>query len=302
MSIESSMLTIRPEDLIDKSLYIEWNQTERNTLFAAYNSSIKNLSIELGHDQTTLYQIRAGQVIPSTIIYLHLLEHAGIRPDLYSLKLRSRNHNSVSLRSNILSPELIGLLHSDGHMKLTGSSIQFQFCNQKIELIQRFTKLIKKTFDCEVKIRKDLRDNTYYAFPPCVVARIIAKKIGWKTTDYTNLNFDKEEVPSYLSGLFDGDGSIHIYKNSKITVPVAKITTNSLYHANHIRFLLQKVDIFSRVDEETSNNHQWFNVKISRQKEFLKFIKLIRSSHPEKKKRIELYLTHGEKLFSKKGS
>ncbi|MBI4440215.1 hypothetical protein HY638_04555 [Candidatus Woesearchaeota archaeon] len=200
-----------------------------------------------------------------------------------------------------VSSELIGLIHSDGHLNLikSGKGQLFYFCNQRREVVDRFCNLISNTFKCDIHIRKDKRDNTFYAYPPPIVGRIIAKKIGWKTKNYPNLNFSMEEVPGYISGLFDGDGTIFIYKNTRITIPTVKITTDSNFHASHIKYLLNKIDIYSRISLERKGRDRWCNVVITRQKDFLRFIKTVNSMHPIKKAKIESYLNSGDSLFDK---
>ena len=292
----NSILNITKDDLIDTSLFINWNDEEREKIFKRLNKdySIKELAKILNHDITTLYDIRTGKVKPSTKLYFSFLDLLNNDVDINSLIISSRNADAIKIKKCVISPELIGLIHSDGHLNLIKSRkvMMFSFSNQHRELIDGFCKLILDTFECYIPIRKDARDGTYYACPPSVVGRIIAKKIGCKTRDYPNLDFSEEDIPSYITGLFDGDGTIYIYKNLRITIPTIKITTDSTFHAEHIRYLLSKVGVYSRISKETRKNWNWCNVVITRQKDFLKFIKIVESKHSVKKAKIENYLSN----------
>ena len=301
--MENSILKITQEDLIDSSLFVNWDDKERTEIFGKVNKIyyVKDLARILNHDKTTLYEIRTGEVKPSTKIYFPLLNILKVEAKITSLFLSSRNAKVIQIKKETISPELIGLIHSDGHMNLikSGKGLIFYFSNQRKELIDRFNELILETFECDIYVKKDSRDETHYAYPPSVVGRIIAKKIGWKTKDYPNLDFSEDEIPSYLTGLFDGDGTIYIYKNSKITIPTVKITTDSEFHASNIKRLLQKIGIYSRISYETRKNWKWCNVVITRQKDFLRFIKIVNSKHPVKKEKIESYLKNVDNLFNK---
>lgn len=292
---KNSILSICKFDLIDTSLFINWNDKEREKIFKKLNEeySIKELAKMLNHDETTLYQIRTGEVKPSTKLYFSFLDILKIRVKITSLRISSRNAAPIKIKNNYISPELVGLIHSDGHLNLIKSKNGqiFYFSNQHRKLIDRFCDLIGNYFDCIIYIKLDRRDNTYYAYPPSVVGRVISKKIGWKTKDYDNLDFSVGEIPYYLTGLFDGDGTIYIYKNSKITIPTIKITTNSNFHAQHIKYLLNRIGIYSRISPETRKNWRWFNVVITKQKDFLKFIKMVNSKHPNKRLKIDNYLS-----------
>lgn len=298
----NSILNITKEDLIDTSLFVNWDKEERNDIFNRLNESldIKELAKILNHDETTLYQIRTGEVKPSTKLYFSFVDILGKQIGINFIKLSSRNAKPILIKNSYISPELIGLIHSDGHLNLikSGKGQIFYFSNQRQELIERFCELIQNTFECEIYVAKDKRDETHYAYPPSVVARIIAKKTGWKTKDYPNLDFSDDEIPHYLTGLFDGDGTIYVYKNSRTVIPTIKITTDSSFHAEHIRYLLSNVGIYSRISKETRKNWNWCNVVVTRQKDFLKFINMIESKHSIKKAKIESYLNNENNLFN----
>ena len=300
--MKNSILKITKEDLIDTSLFVNWNEKERTEVFEKVNKiyDVKNLARILNHDKTTIYEIRTGKVKPSTKLYFYFMELLSLKINFNSLSLSSRNAKPIKIKDLGITPELVGLIHSDGHLNLMkhGKGQIFYFSNQHKELIERFCELILDTFECNIFVKKDKRDDTYYAYPPSVVGRIIAKKIGWKTRDYPNLDFSDDEIPLYITGLFDGDGTIYIYKNSKTVIPTVKITTDSKFHAENIKRLLNKIDIYSRIVYETRNSWKWCSVIITRQKDFLKFIKMVDSKHSVKKAKIEGYLNNLGDLFN----
>jgi DNA-binding XRE family transcriptional regulator len=291
---KNSILNICKDDLIDVSLFVNWDKQERVWTFKKLNETyrIKELAKILKHDKTTMYQIRTGEVKPSTKLYFAFLDLIKTETKITSVSISSRNAKSVRIKKESIHPELIGLIHSDGHLNLikSGKGQMFYFCNRHKELVSRFCELVESTFECSITIKKDVRDNTYYAYPPSVVGRIITKKIGWKTKNYLNLHFPQEEIPYYITGLFDGDGTIYVYKNLKTIIPTVKITTNSEFHALHIKYLLSKIGIYSRLSHETKGKDNWWNVVITRQKDFLRFISTVESKHPIKKSKIQSYL------------
>src|SRR3989344_7755992 len=159
IKMENSILKITKEDLTDYSIFVNWGGDERIKIFKKINEfySIKELAKILNHDETTLYQIRTGKVKPSTKLYFSFLDMLKLDSSINSLILSSRNAKSISIKNNHISPELIGLIHSDGHLNLikSGKGQIFYFSNQHKELIDRFCGLIWSTFECKIYIKEN---------------------------------------------------------------------------------------------------------------------------------------------------
>ncbi|MBI4440214.1 hypothetical protein HY638_04550 [Candidatus Woesearchaeota archaeon] len=93
----NSILKITKEDLIDPSLFVKWDEKERTQIFEELNKlyNIKDLARILSHDETTIYQIRSGDVKPSTRLYFSFLKILNIQKDITSLILSSRNAKGI---------------------------------------------------------------------------------------------------------------------------------------------------------------------------------------------------------------
>ena len=284
----SSNLILNLDNLDDRSMYINWEVNERNNLFESLLKKItlSQFSRLINHDQTVLSDIKNGKVKPSGHVYFSILEYLGLKKDLFSLVISSRNYDTITLNSKYINPELIGLIHSDGLLRrYPDGSVHFCFTNQEKYLIDRFCELICFTFNSKISLRLDKRDGTISAYPQSIVGRIIANKIGWKTNLYPIPIFNLSEIPLYIRGLFDGDGTIYLY-NKKTLIPTVRITFQHLIHAEQIKNMLLNVGIYSRICQEKGSKSIWYNIVITRQGDFLKFIDIIGSSHPKKKKRM----------------
>ncbi len=283
-------LIINLEDLNDKSIFINWQDSERlnysNRLFKLMK--LTEFAKQIDYDLPTLSEVKNGTVKPSGYVFYNILKILNEKADIKNLLISSRNYNSIKIINNYINPELIGLIHSDGTLKYNRkkNGVMFSFCNQEKEVINRFNYLINQTFECKITIIIDKRDGTYNSFPQSIIGRILANKIGFKEKIFKIPDFTKEEIPHYIRGLFDGDGTIHLYKN-KVVIPTIKITTQYKEHAEKIKLLLEKINIYSRICKEKRKNSEWFNVVITRKKDFLEFIKKIGSNHPKKKERMD---------------
>ena len=151
-----------------------------------------------------------------------------------------------------------------------------------------FRKLLLKTFNCKVAIKRDKRDNTYYIYTPSVVARILINGFSEKTTKNVIVpELLDHEIPHYIRGVFDGDGTVYLYRNKKTFIPTIRITTGHEPYSVELKRLLRRLGIYSRINKETGKNSEWYNVVIRKQKDFLMFYEQIGSDYLRKKKRLE---------------
>lgn len=251
------------------------------------------------HDAATLCEIKNGTVKPSGRVYLSMCQIIGSSPRLENLEISSRNYDSIKVLSESISPELVGLLHSDGILrKNKRSGIYFFFCNQQEALVKRFKNLLLNTFECKFFEFKDKRDETYYVYPPSIIGRILINRLGEKRGEFLPPKLLDKEIADYFRGLFDGDGTILLQKSRTGKVcPRIRITTKNRLFAEEAIKLLGRVSIYSRLQFETSNGNKWWNIDIARKESVLNFIKKIGSFHPKKKKRMECALKYLGSLF-----
>ncbi len=246
----------------------------------------------INYNLPTLSEIKNGTVKPSGYVYLSLYNFLNLKPNLMDLKISSRNYSFVRVLSPNISPELMGLLHSDGVLKKNKNhGIFCFFCNQNRQLITHFKDLVRSSFECKLSESLDKRDNTHCVYIPFVIGRLLINRFGEKK----NLSppfLLKDEIPLYLRGLFDGDGTILLQKSKYGLRPRIRIITQHKIFAEHVINLLKRIGIYSRLQFESSNGNKWWNVDIARKESVLRFINKVNSAHPKKKKRM---------VFAKRG-
>ncbi len=289
MSENKTQFKLRLADLNDRSIFINWDSQERERIFSKALSLMKLTDIAklITYDLPTLSEVKNGSVKPSGYVYFSLYSLLNLKPNLMNLKISSRNYSFVKVLSPNISPELMGLLHSDGMLKKNkNKGINCFFCNQNKKLINHFKELVRSSFDCRFLEFKDKRDKTYYIHPPSIVGRILINRFGEKKGVFLPPLLSKSEIPGYIRGLFDGDGSIYFHKLKSGKSSRIQISMQNKSFAEKISLLLSLIGIYSRVQFETSNGNKWWNVDVARKESILKFINKINSSHPKKKKRM----------------
>jgi len=288
MGLVSSQFRLTLDDLNDWSIFINWDSQERKKIFHKILSRMKltELARLLDYNLSTLSEIKGGSVKPSGYVYLSLYNILGLKPNLLDLKISSRNYSFVKVLSPSISPELMGLLHSDGILKKNKNhGIFCFFCNKNKQLINHFKNLVKASFECQFSELMDKRDNTYYVYPPSIIGRLLINRFGEKKNLLPPL-LSNDEIPLYLRGLFDGDGTILLQKSKYGLQPRIRISMQHKIFAERTISLLKKIGVYSRLQFETSNGNKWWNVDIARKESVLKFINKVDSAHPKKKKRM----------------
>ncbi len=285
----SSTFNITCDDINDKSIFINWSDEERVKLFSILlkKMSLTYFAEMINHDLPTLSEIKNGTVKPSTHVYFSILNVLNLNTDLRSLSISSRNSKPIKIINNYISPELLGLIHSDGFLVTRKKVVMCGFYNKNKTLTSRFIQLLNMSFKCIFYKEIDKRDGSFVIRLPAIIGRILIKKFDEKTSKSIIIpDLLKEEIPSYIRGKFDGDGTIYHYKNSKISIPTIRICTGDKLHAENLKNTLKRIDIYSRVCCERSRNSTFWNVVITRQRDVLRFIEKVGSNHPKKKRRM----------------
>ncbi|MBI2133171.1 hypothetical protein HYU11_00655 [Candidatus Woesearchaeota archaeon] len=283
-------LKIKLADIKDRHMFVKWSETEREEIFRFLLTRISQQDFcELFDiDDSIFSEVKTGKIKPSGYIYLSILDFLGIKKDVEGLVLSGRSHQPIRIKKAIISPELIGLIHTDGHMNLNKrrNGVNFYFCNKNFSLVKKFKELVLATFDCSFLEYMDARDQTKHIHPPSIIARILAKKVGWKDEPRIK-DIKQEEVPGYLRGVFDGDGTITIGNNKYSGIaPKIKICSASVNYSSQLSNLLLRLGINSKVRSMVSKKgHKWCITEASRHRDILLFINKIGSSHIGKKKK-----------------
>jgi hypothetical protein len=232
----------------------------------------------------TLYEVKHGSVKPSGYLYFKLLDFLRWQNALTHLRLSGRSGAITRLANSRINPQLLGFIHSDGYIVFRNKTALVGFSNKNESLIARFLELVSETFICNVHLRSDARDGTLTAELPAVVARILYKKFGGKTTETVRAPLlAREEIAPYLRGVFDGDGSIIVY-DGNFFLATLRFTTGSGVYAEELRRLLAEIGVFSHVRFCCNDRgHEWWNVEAKRQRDVLTFIEKVGSDHPRKR-------------------
>jgi len=281
--MKSSQFKITCDDINDKSIFINWSDEERAKLFSIL---LKKMSLTyfaelINYGLPTLSEIKNGTVKPSSYVYFSILKILGQRSKLSSLLISSRNGKSTRIIDDYISPELLGLIHSDGFLvKNKKKVVLCGFTNKNKFIINNFQKLLHKIFECNVYLTEDKRDGTYTILVPSIIGRILLNKFGEKRSKNKTIpNLSNSETFDYIRGLFDGDGSAQLYINPNYFIPKITISMGDEKLAINLKNLLQKINIHSRIRYQKKKNWQWWNVNITRQKDVLRFIEKIVSNH-----------------------
>jgi acetyl-CoA synthase len=202
--------------------------------------------------------------------------------DWNSIK-RALGELGVGCSSVLISPEIInkdlfylmGLIASDGTVVKRGKhEYEIYFINTRKELIDRYKKTYKNIFShsnlcvgtkipnqkCFIKGRRvNSTKVCYYCRSSNPIFGILLEYFGI-TADkkveriFKNLlNLPKEFIASFLSGLFDGDGSIRLrmYKN-RWPIAEAYLCVQAKSSAYYLQWLLKRFGILSNLRKSAS--------------------------------------------------
>ncbi len=197
---------------------------------------------------------------------------------------------------------LLGLVASDGSVVQEKKCIRptrVIFTNQESKLIQYFIKTVNRFFPA-TSIRQSEISGTFLVTVNNPVLAGIAKKLGImspkKTMHLENLSsLSKDMISNFMSGYFDGDGTVTIKTNSPYT-EIAYDT--AFYHiAVQLALLLKRLGIRSKIYErlgstfDESGKTPKYHVIIKSPFDKIRFSQLMKCKHPKKQKKIKQFET-----------
>jgi len=286
-----SSFALDHQDLVDEALFVGWPTAERRNVFDKLQRkgyTLTQLSQLLAFDLPTLSEIKSGRVKPNTKIYLQLHGLANKRTNLLIKHIRGRSSGWTQVLNPYISPQLLGLIHTDGILRYAQRRAEVRFYNKERSLCRLFARLLRETFHTRIHQRVDRRNGTHCLIVPAVVARILWKKFGGKTSHGIPVpRLSDAEVAPYLRGVLDGDGCVMWYENHRFHLATITLCAGSKEYADTLARLLLRLGIPSRQRHEKRGNGEWWTVVITRQEAVLRFIRLIGSDHPKKRVRME---------------
>lgn len=216
---------------------------------------------------------------------------------------RGAHYPIANKKANLELLFILGLVASNGSIVQEKNCIRPTraiFTNTEHELIQHFITIVNRLFPSS-SIRQTEIANTIIVTVNNPVLASIAKKLGItspkKTMQLENLSFlSIDLISSFMSGYFDGDGTVSIKSNS----PYTQITYDTAhYHvAEQLVLLLKRLGIRSKIIEivaptfdETGLTLK-YHIALKSPYDKIRFSKLIKCRHPQKRKKIEQISTH----------
>ena len=203
-----------------------------------------------------------------------------------------RSKNPVILPISF-TPELcriIGVIHGDGNM----SGKRVHVTDHNLEYHKYLHRLFKKAFDITPNIFHDKNRNTFYTyFKNSVVYKYLTEVLEIPKGSVRNFHIPKflEKLPlelqaEYVSGIFDSES--HIRKRQ---AEIDFTTTNGELWMFLIKFLRRINVKFSQRKRYRRKNPE-FEIIIYGKSNIRTFCKIVNFKHPEKIKRLSLFLSH----------
>ncbi len=145
-----------------------------------------------------------------------------------------------------------------------------------------------------VRFRKQC-SGVYVRFLKKEFALFLNESFGFPFGKKGDIKIKEEIVEDFskaryvLRGIFDTDGSIYFTKNnSKVrNYPIIEITTYSPILLSQLMKLLVSADFLVRI------NHRKDSVKLHGKENLLKWMKLIGTSHPDKRSKFDFWRKYG---------
>ena len=191
----------------------------------------------------------------------------------------------------------LGFICADGHISKQG---HLQITIKDLDILKKFIADVESTYALQRIVQNDIRTGkTYYEWATNISNKIFTSYLinQGVTNNKTNVlnfpNIDEQYYPSFIAGLFDGDGSVYVRDNgaSKLLGCNLISTKEILNHIN--KWLLKKYNIpsisCSKVTENKENvwKQYWY-------KQAVPFLNIIYSVDPEMylQRKYNLYLQY----------
>ncbi len=204
---------------------------------------------------------------------------------------------------------LLGLVASDGSVVQEKKCIRptrVIFTNKEIELIKTFITLVNRLFPSSNISQTEISGTVLVTVNNPVLAGI-AKELGItspkNTMNLENLSsLPKDLISSFLSGYFDGDGTVSIKENS----PYTEIAYDTSYNqvAVQIVLLLKRLGIRSKIFVrlspafDKSDSTLKYHIVLKSPFDKIRFSQLMKCKHLQKKKKLEQFDTRFSRYAS----
>lgn len=203
---------------------------------------------------------------------------------------------------------LMGAMLANGKM-LKRQVITYTCNPQDIFMSSEIKKIVEANFACSVRILdnrpkynwidtyiKSIKQVSRNHRNPFVVFAenqgIYNLKGKDKDVPQSIFSQSKRNILSFLAGLYDNDGSIHLVKGKTRTASSIHYSTSSHRFANSIQILLQMIGVVARVKELNNGIQTWYNIAISGKENMLIFCKDVPLKSKRKKIEIEKIVSY----------
>jgi transposase len=146
-------------------------------------------------------------------------------------KKKWKNPNQKSYQNyfrNISKPEqawILGWIVSDGHIKKSQNSVSFMINLKDVQVLERIAQEIGEN---SVRVYKD-NNRCQFAFGNEILVNDLVKlgiPRGKKSNIVKPLKLSKELMPHFWRGVWEGDGSIGVWKCGRIFSPSIELSGN----------------------------------------------------------------------------
>ncbi|MBN1896238.1 MAG: NADH-quinone oxidoreductase subunit NuoB [Candidatus Aenigmarchaeota archaeon] len=188
---------------------------------------------------------------------------------------------------------MMGLVASDGwimRIKDNGhANYQINFSNTSDELINDFVRCCKSWTDGNFMKEEKNGVKKVYTYSPVLVniAQSLGLKVTGKDADLRPIfRLPKKLIASFLSGYFDGDGSIHFLREENRKRVGICFTTANARTADQIRLLLKRLGIrtrtYNHIARSSFSDCRLYKINITSQSDIKRFLDIIKFRHPKK--------------------
>ena len=211
------------------------------------------------------------------------------------------------LNKNLLY--VAGLIAGDGDIKGKNKTFNIRLSNTCIELHKIFRKIIKEQFDLNFNVTKGTRKRPEATRFHSRILYEILKSLGIPDSPKSNkidmsnklLNLNNKLLSSFISGLYDTDGSINVRKTRGSDT--IELTTCSEKLARKLQYVFLRYKIYSQLRTKSpttgkikGNYNRWV-LEIRGKNNFNKFYSNFKLKHSKKKEKIQILI---EKYKTKK--
>lgn len=282
----------------NEEIYARGIEEEIKTLISvAHKKGIRIVEIErmLKLQRGALYDWKRNESIPFSKLkqfneILSRITENNVKEDvLIGLRFSRKNLQIPELNADLCY--LVGYIYGDGTLSSYKTSPRIELYDSNKTFLRYIASLIQRLFNVrECNIIKDKRENCYrlrinHRLLLLFFNKVFEVPIGRKKGKLHIPHVIKHSkyIKDFICGFYDAEG--HFYHNSKYGYRIS-LSQNDKSILEEIKAVLKSFGI--KVTKIRENRKGYYELIIGRKKEFIKFVTIFASRHPDKIRRIKL--------------